>query len=153
MQKSHQHGFTLIELVMVLALIGVIASFSAAMSLSSLSKSAVTQERDLFVTLLLRGARAASLANIGGTAHGVQIDNTNHQYILFNGTTFTAGTASNRVIPYTNNTISITKNLPGETIVFEQLSGNVTSGDGILTISNGNTSQSIIIRSNGQIDW
>lgn len=152
MQKSRQHGFTLIELVMVLALIGVIASFSAVMSLSSLSKSAVTQERDLFVTLLLRGARAASLANIGGTAHGVQIDNTNHQYILFNGTTYTAGTASNRVIPYTNSAISIT-NSGGNTIVFEQLSGNVTSGDGTLTVSNGNTSQSIIIRSNGQIDW
>ena len=153
MQKSHQHGFTLIELVMVLALIGVIASFSAAMSLSSLSKSAVTQERDLFVTLLLRGARAASLANIGGTAHGVKIDNTNHQYILFDGTDPNAASANKRFIPYTNNAITINKNPPGDTIVFEQLSGNVTSGDGTLTISNGNTSQSIIIRSNGQIDW
>ena len=153
MQKSHQHGFTLIELVMVLALIGVIASFSAAMSLSSLSKSAVTQERDLFVTLLLRGARAASLANIGGTAHGVQIDNANHQYILFDGTDPNAASANKRFIPYTNNAITINKNPPGDTIVFEQLSGNVTSGDGTLTVSNGNTSQSIIIRSNGQIDW
>ena len=152
MQKSHQHGFTLIELVMVLALIGVIASFSAAMSLSSLSKSAVTQERDLFVTLLLRGARAASLANIGGTAHGVQIDNTNHQYILFNGTTYTAGAASNRVIPYTNSAISIT-NSAGNTIVFEQLSGSVATGAGTITISNGNSTQSIIIRAVGQIDW
>ena len=152
MQKSHQHGFTLIELVMVLALIGVIASFSAAMSLSSLSKSAVTQERDLFVTLLLRGARAASLANIGGTAHGVQIDNANHQYILFNGTTYTAGAASNRVIPYTNSAISIT-NSAGNTIVFEQLSGSVATGAGTITISNGNSTQSIIIRAVGQIDW
>ena len=152
MQKSHQHGFTLIELVMVLALIGVIASFSAAMSLSSLSKSAVTQERDLFVTLLLRGARAASLANIGGTAHGVQIDNANHQYILFNGTTYTAGAGSNRVIPYTNSAISIT-NSAGNTIVFEQLSGSVATGAGTITISNGNSTQSIIIRAVGQIDW
>ena len=142
----------MIELIIVIAMIGVIASFSAAMSLSSLTKSSVTQERDLFVTLLLRSTRAASLANLNNTAHGVQIDNTNHQYILFNGTTYTAGAASNRVIPYTNSALSVT-NTGGNTIVFEQLSGSATTGAGTITIGNGNTSQSIIIRSVGQIDW
>lgn len=142
----------MIELIIVIAMIGVIASFSAAMSLSSLTKSSVTQERDLFVTLLLRSTRAASLANLNNTAHGVEIDNTNHQYILFNGTTYTAGAASNRVIPYTNSALSVT-NTGGNTIVFEQLSGSATTGAGTITISNGNTSQSIIIRSVGQIDW
>jgi prepilin-type N-terminal cleavage/methylation domain-containing protein len=152
MKKIHQSGFTMIELIIVIALIGVVASFSAAMTLSSLSKSTVTQERDLFVTLLLRGARAASLANVGGTAHGVQIDNTNHQYILFNGTTYTAGAASNRVVPYTNSALSVS-NTGGNTIVFEQLSGSATTGAGTITISNGRMSQSIIIRNVGQIDW
>ena len=152
MPKTQRQGFTMIELIIVIAMIGVIASFSAAMSLSSLTKSSVTQERDLFVTLLLRSTRAASLANLNNTAHGVEIDNTNHQYILFNGTTYTAGAASNRVIPYTNSALSVT-NTGGNTIVFEQLSGSATTGAGTITISNGNTSQSIIIRSVGQIDW
>lgn len=152
MPKTQRQGFTMIELIIVIAMIGVIASFSAAMSLSSLTKSSVTQERDLFVTLLLRSTRAASLANLNNTAHGVQIDNTNHQYILFNGTTYTAGAASNRVIPYTNSALSVT-NTGGNTIVFEQLSGSATTGAGTITIGNGNTSQSIIIRSVGQIDW
>ena len=150
--EKHTHGFTLIELVLVIALVGIIVSFGATMSLSSLSQSNVTQERDLFVTLLLRGARAASLANVNEVSHGVQIDNTNHRYILFEGITYNASASSNRTVPYTNNVLNIS-NSGGDTIVFEQLSGNVITGTGTISISNGNANQNIIIRDVGQIDW
>jgi prepilin-type N-terminal cleavage/methylation domain-containing protein len=152
MKKVHTPGFSLIELILVMALIGIIASFSVVMTLGSLSKSAVTEERDLFVTLLLRSTRTASLANIDNVAHGVFIDNNNHQYILFNGTTFNSDDTKNRIIPYSNNTITF--HLNGRNpIVFEQLSGNVISGSSSIAIVNGNVTTTLTIRENGQIDW
>ena len=152
MRKAHQSGFTLIEVIIVLGLIGVIAAFGVAMSYSSLSSTSVTQERDLFVTLLLRGTRAAAIANLEETAHGVQIDNTNHRYILFDGTSYDEDATSNRSVPYTSEAIAIT-NTGGDTIVFKQLSGDVITGGGVITITNGSATQEITIRNSGQIDW
>jgi prepilin-type N-terminal cleavage/methylation domain-containing protein len=152
MQIIRTVGFSLIELVLVMALVGVVASFSVAMSMSSLAKNAVTQERDLFITLLLRSTRTAALANIDSVAHGVFIDNSSHQYTLFNGTTYNSSDPSNRVIPYSNNNLTFHSN-GGDTIIFEPLSGNVISGTGTIAIANGVATSTIIIRDNGQIDW
>jgi prepilin-type N-terminal cleavage/methylation domain-containing protein len=152
MRYRNAQGFTLVEVTIVLGLIGVIAAFGVAMSFSSLSQTTVTQERDLFVTLLLRSTRSAAVANLEESSHGVQIDNANNRYILFNGTTYVDGAASNRVIPYTNEAISI-DNTGGNTIVFEQLSGDVAVGSGTVVIANGDASAEIIIRESGQIDW
>jgi prepilin-type N-terminal cleavage/methylation domain-containing protein len=152
MYKTHQQGFSLIEVTIVLGLIGVIAAFGVAMSYSSLSKTSVTQERDLFVTLLLRGTRAAAIANMQETPHGVYIDDANNQYILFNGTTYSSSDPDNRTIPYTNDVITVT-NTGGSTVVFDQISGNVITGAGTISIGNGEATQQIIIRESGQIDW
>jgi prepilin-type N-terminal cleavage/methylation domain-containing protein len=152
MKNSSQSGFSLIEITIVLGLIGVIAAFGVAMSFSSLSNTSVTQERDLFVTLLLRGTRSAAIANMGEVAHGVQIDNANHRYILFTGTTYNSSDPNNRSIPYTNDAITV-GSTGGDTIVFEQLSGKVTTGAGTISIGNGSATQEITIRNSGQIDW
>lgn len=149
-------GFTLIEITIVLALVGVIAAFGVAMSYSSLSQTTVTQERDLFVTLLLRATRAAAIANMEEAPHGVYIDDVNNRYILFTGTDPNAVNANPRYIPYTNDVITV-GSTGGDTIVFEQLSGKVIDGViggvGTISISNGNATQGIIIRESGQIDW
>lgn len=156
MTKAGQSGFTLIEITIVLGLVGVIAAFGVAMSYSSLSQTTVTQERDLFVTLLLRGTRAAAIANMEEAAHGVYIDDANNRYILFKGTDPNGVNASPRYIPYTNDTITV-GSTGGDTIVFEQLSGKVIDGVmggvGTISISNGDATQEIIIRESGQIDW
>ncbi len=150
MQRSA--GFTIIELTLVIALIAVIASFGAAMTLSSLSKSVVTQERDLFVTLLLRGTRAAALANLNESPHAIYIDNANHQYVQFEGTTYDENGASNREIPFSSDAVTV-NNSGGDTIVFDQLSGNVSEGAGTITIQNSAATAEITISSVGQIDW
>jgi prepilin-type N-terminal cleavage/methylation domain-containing protein len=152
MRYSNAQGFTLIEVTIVLGLIGVIAAFGVAMSFSSLSRTTVTQERDLFVTLLLRSTRSAAIANLEESPHGVQIDNTNGRYILFNGTVYDENDTKNRAIPYVSDVITVS-NTGGNTIVFDQLSGDVTTGAGTITISNGTVAQEIIIRESGQIDW
>jgi prepilin-type N-terminal cleavage/methylation domain-containing protein len=152
MKKASHSGFTLIEVTIVLGLIGVIAAFGVSMSFSSLSRATVTQERDLFVTLLLRSTRSAAIANMAESAHGVQIDNDNNRYILFTGTAYDENNVGNRVIPYISEVITVS-NTGGDTIVFEQLSGDVATGAGTIAISNGTAVQEIIIRESGQIDW
>jgi type II secretory pathway pseudopilin PulG len=151
MQKSAL-GFSVIELVLVLALVGVVALFSISLGMDSIGRSAVVTERDLFVSLLLRGARAASLANLKEVSHGIYLDNGAHQYVLFDGTNYDPYATTNRAIPYTNGNIAVS-NTGGETIVFEQLSGNVIAGAGTITISNSAKNQSVVIRDTGQIDW
>ena len=148
---SHK-GFTLLEILIVLGLMSMIALFGVAMSYSSISRSSVLQERDLFVSLLLSGARAQALANIHEVSHGIRIDNTLHQYILFEGDAYDDFPASHRSTAYTNENITIT-NTGGNDIVFEQLSGNVLSGAGTITVSDNHATQKIFINEVGQINW
>lgn len=145
-------GFTYIEILIVMALVGVIASFTMAFGIGSIARSSVTQERDLFVTLLLRGARAEAIANAGETAHGIYIDNSNHRYQLFQGTHYSASDPNNREVKYTSDHISITPS-NGNEILFEQRSGNVTVGAGTIMLTNGEATQVISINAVGQIDW
>ena len=153
MRHSKQKGFTYIELIMVVGLIGIILAFGMVMDMGSIGRSSVNQERDLFVSLLLSGARAKAMANVGGVSHGIHIDNDNHRYILFEGDEYIEGHAGNRISPYTNEHITITHSDDAENIIFERLSGDVTEGVGILTISGNNVEQNIGINAVGQIDW
>ena len=149
MSHSRTQGFSMIEVILVLALIGVIALFSIGLTFNSLGRSAVAQERDLFVSLLLRGARAAAIANINESSHGIHIDNDLNEYVLFQGTTYNASASTNRTISFTSDNIDVT----GATdIVFEQLSGDVAN-EVTLALASGEQTSSIIIRETGQIDW
>jgi len=152
MYTNHHRGFTYIELLVVVALFGIILSFGMAMNLGSISRTSMLQERDLFVSLLLTGARAQALANIDEKPHGIYIDNDAHEYILFEGTDYTEGAAINRVTSFTSDTLTIT-NTGGNTILFEQLSGDVSEGVGTITISGNGATQYITINAVGQINW
>lgn len=153
MKKNLHKGFTYIELLMVVGLIGIILAFGMVMDLGSIARSGVLQERDLFVSLLLTGARAQALANVGNTSHGIHIDNTHHRYILFEGDTYTEGAANNRITPFTSEHITIEHSDDAENILFERLSGDVSEGAGTLTIRGNGVEQQIIITDVGQIDW
>lgn len=153
MKNSIQKGFTYIELLVVVALFGIILSFGMVMNLGSVARSGVLQERDLFVSLLLTGARAQALANVGNTSHGIHIDNAQHRYILFEGDNYSEGAAHNRITPFTSEHITITHSADAENVLFERLSGDVHEGAGILTISGNGVTQQIIITDVGQIDW
>ncbi len=150
-----QRGFTFIELILVLGLVGVLAAFSMVMSMSTLSRSSALETRDLFVTLLLQNARSEALANIDARSHGVYIDNRCHRFIRFADTTYAPPSDcahDPEAIPYPTDRISIT-NTGGDIIVFEQLSGNVIVGEGTVTLTNGAETLDITLRNSGQIDW
>lgn len=153
MTHTPPRGFTFIELIIVVGLIGILLTFSMAVSFSSISRSSVIQERDLFVALLLTGTRAKAIANVNQTSHGIHIDNANNRYILFEGTTFSPSATTNRITPYTNPNITIHNTAVGDDIIFAQLSGNVLAGVGTLTFAVGSTTQEVEINSAGRINW
>ena len=153
MGDIQQKGFTYIELLMVIGIIGVILSFGIVMNIDSVTRTSILQERDLVVSLLLASARAQALANVDDVSHGIHIDNTNHRYVFFKGNNYVEDATSNRITPFTSEHITITHSSGATDILFERLSGNVSAGAGTLIISGNGMEQRITITDVGQIDW
>lgn len=160
MKKHHYNGFTYIELVIVVGLIGSILAFGMVMNIGSVGRSVVTQERDVFISLLLYGARAKAMANADQMSHGVHIDNTCKRYILFEGTPpypplppdGTCSPKDSREIAFMSNSTYVTIH-GGNDIVFDRLSGEVGQGVGTISISAHNATSTIELSSTGRINW
>ncbi|MBY0310189.1 type II secretion system GspH family protein [Patescibacteria group bacterium] len=145
-------GFTLIELLIVMSLLAVIAAFSAPLSLTSLSHSTLLQERDVLVSLVLMNARSAALVNRDRSAQGVFIDQTNRQYVLFNGSTYTQGAPSNRLIPFISQSVAVS-NSGGDTIIFAPHTGTIIKGAGTISVGSGIATHTVTTNDVGMIDW
>ena len=159
-------GFTLIEVMIVIALIIIIASIGFFFSLDSYRSYYFHSDRDILVSALQR-ARAEAVGNTcggpsctDGKPHGVAIRPADHpnSYVLFQ----TENTASPRYASRTaedkNMDILLDANpnvaIGGVTeIVFTQLSANANPYGSIsLTDSTGRTS-TISVNNAGQIIW
>ncbi len=150
--SSDKHGFTLIEILVVVALLAAILGFGIIMSFSSISQANVHHERDQ-VAMLLTSARAKSLANVNETAHGLRVTSTS--YILFDAP-FVGGAPTNKILPRGTGITVVSSLAPGDCttceVVFEQLSGKVATAQS-LTLSD--TTKTVLIELNqaGRIDW
>jgi prepilin-type N-terminal cleavage/methylation domain-containing protein len=151
--QATERGFTFIELLIVIALVGTILSFSMVMGMDSITHANVKGERDLLVSLVLMGARSHAIANINGTAHGVHIDTDTHTYVLFEGDSYDADASTNRTINFTNDAIDVLHTGGASDIVFEQLSGDVIRGVGTITITQGSTALTVELNEAGRINW
>lgn len=152
MSRHKQSGFTYIETLMVVGLLSLILTFGMSMSIDSIGRSSVYEERDLIVSLLLIGARSHAMANKESSAHGVHIDSARKKYVLFTGDTYIEGASHNHVIDFTSNHLFVTHS-GGDDIVFAPLSGDVVTGVGTITVSGGGVTQHIRLNRVGQIDW
>jgi len=138
-------GFTAIEILVVVAIIALLASVGTIMGFDTIGRASVHSERDLFVSLLT-SARARALANVNESAHGIQI-NTN-DFTIFE-VPLSGVVTNQRVIARSSNiTIAV-----GTSIIFDQLRANVSTGVGSYTMSDGTQTASVIINSEGRIDW
>jgi prepilin-type N-terminal cleavage/methylation domain-containing protein len=146
-------GFTLIELILVIGLLGIVLSFNVAISLSVVAQSSVVDERENFLSLVLLRARSHALANMHETSHGVRIDAEHAQYILFEGTSFNPSASNNIVIPFTNENNTVNHSSDATDIIFEQLSADVIAGAGKVTIQNGEEKVAVDIYPSGGINW
>ncbi len=150
-RRSFTCGFTYIELLIVVALLGIVLSVSIPFSMSSLSQTTIIEERDVLVSLVLISARSHALANINQTSHGVHIDTAQHEYTLFQGNVFNPSDIANKKIPFGNENITVSSS--GADIIFEALSGNVIRGVGVVTLTHEDTSLEVTLNEVGQINW
>ncbi len=112
------NGFSLIEIVIVIALVGVIATTGIVFGLDSHSRFLCRTERDTLIALLAE-ARSRSINNYRTVSHGVHIEE--EKYVLFFGELYLSTVPTNET---TLRSSSIEVFSPSE-IVFEQLTGNL----------------------------
>jgi prepilin-type N-terminal cleavage/methylation domain-containing protein len=138
-------GFSLIEIIIVIALLAVVASFSSLFSTDSISRSYALSERDLLVSLLTQ-IRVKALSNIDEQPHSLHVQADN--YVMYEGTTYNASNPTNHIIPK----ISKAQIQGLDTITFEQLTANVPHG-GTLHIINDMETYDIEVNEVGRINW
>ena len=144
-----ERGFTLIEIMVAAAVMGLIMGVGTWMSFSALADSSFNAETDLIVALLQK-ARARSMSNMFQSAHGLYFDTS--RYVLFRGTTYNPADPSNEAYP--QNTSVSRSGPPAGTVVFQQLSGMVDAAQaGTIALSQDTRSATITINTQGSIDW
>ena len=154
---NSQSGITLIEIIVVMALITMMATLTLATSMDSFRGYSYRNERDAIVNSLQR-ARSQAISNIclgtctTGMPHGVHFNA--NSYTIFQGIDYASRDIIADEIIRMNPAISAT----GPTdIIFAELSGDVTATpagalDLIVKDTTGHTS-TITLNSEGQIKW
>jgi prepilin-type N-terminal cleavage/methylation domain-containing protein len=142
---SDIRGLTLIEILVVLGILSVLATFGYLVTMDFYKGYAFNAERNIIVSILQK-ARSQSLANINESAHGVHFDP--GQYVIFQGASYNSGAGFNQITPAA---FGIGHSGVAD-IVFAQLSGDVNPG-GSLILSDGKRSAVISVNNEGRINW
>lgn len=143
-----KQGFTLIEILVAVAVVGVIIGFGMTIDLSSL-RSDTFQAEETTIVSALQKARSRSMANMYESVHGFCYIAPN--YILFRGrTTCLPTSGTDETIP-ANINIASNASSSFPTFVFTQLSGTTTGAT--IHITDGTKSDDIIINNEGTINW
>jgi prepilin-type N-terminal cleavage/methylation domain-containing protein len=142
-----RRGFTLIEIVIVVAILSMLMGVGLFMSMDSYRGALSRSERDTIVSLLLR-ARSRSMANIFNSSWGVCYVAPN--YMLFRGTVCDPTATTNEALPAGKN-VTITGLAQASPVVFTQLSGSTVAAT-VTVVQSGKTS-TISINHEGAIIW
>jgi Tfp pilus assembly protein FimT len=147
------HGFTIIEIGLVIALLSIIGTFSLMLSMDNYRASSFNNDRNMVISLLQK-ARSQAVNNMclgaactEGVAHGLHIET--GSYTIFQGTAYNPADALNEKI-----SMPPTLTFSGlANVVFTELSGSPVAA-GTITLSDGMGHTSTIdINSEGRIAW
>jgi prepilin-type N-terminal cleavage/methylation domain-containing protein len=138
-------GFTLLEILVVIAIFTVLIALGLFMSMETLRGALSRSERDTVVSLLER-ARSRAMANIGQSPWGMCYLAPN--YVVFKGTACSAATAVDTVAA---NPGTATTGLLPPGIVFSQLAGTTTPAS--VTVTQSGRTSAITINYEGAIIW
>ncbi len=137
-------GFTLIELIVVVAILSILATFGFLVSLDFYRSYAFNSERDTVVSLLQK-ARSDALNNVGQVPHGLHFEN--NKYVLFDRAIFGSLQSQDQIIPAD---IYISHGVPTD-VVFIQLSGDTVPQT--ISLNDNRRSAVITLNANGMINW
>lgn len=141
-----KNGFTLIELLVVVAIAIMISGLGLVINLDFYKIYALNLERDIVINIFIK-ARNRATSNFNESRYGI--------YINFDGyTVFQGSSYASRNQTYDElikRSRSITSSGLQE-IVFEQLTGNLTTNTGDVILSNNAKSINISLNSEGRIN-
>lgn len=138
-------GFTLIEIIIVMAIFSALAAIGTFFNFSFYGSSSLQADADIFTSSLQR-ARSRAVNNINESRHGLYIDSS--EYILFQGDSFvTRNPSLDEPVSRNPNLIFI-----GPTaVVFSQLSGD-SSFQGDIVITSGFKTATVSLNYAGRIN-
>lgn len=151
-------GFSLLEVLLVMSLLGIVAGTGLFMSMESLRGYAFRNEREMIVSVLQK-ARSQALSNLclgacpleAGRPHGVYFGAAG-EYIIFQGDDYNSRDQSADEIIAANSALSYDA-ASARQVTFAQLSGSVVSPGAVKISDSAGRSASIAINGAGQIDW
>jgi prepilin-type N-terminal cleavage/methylation domain-containing protein len=141
----YSRGFTLIEMLVVLAIAGLIASAGLPVSWELYRQNAFQDEFQLFVHIIGL-ARSESLNNENGAAHGVFISD--DAYTLFAGDSYDPHNPTNERFPR-NTAIAASG---GSTVIFAPITADSESQE-TFTFTSYAESQTLSVGPEGELDW
>ena len=136
-QKEKTAGFTLFELVLVIAVIGVMASI-VVISFSGFRTGQTIPTAVDEITSLLQKAESDTLSGLGGNQYGVHLQS--DRAVLFSGTTYSSTSTSNIAIINDSNIAIASTTLQGggSEVLFNKLTGE-TADYGTFIVKNTST--------------
>lgn len=153
---NDNHGFTLIEILVVMGMIAVIASLGLFMSMGSFQGSSFRNERSNVISALYK-ARSQAINNVcvgatctSGISHGVHFET--GKFTIFQGISWSDISHDSGLdeIIEINPTIQITGLVD---VIFAKLSGDVSAPGNLIMKDTGTNTSTISINSEGQITW
>ena len=139
-------GFTLIEVLIVMAIIAFIAVIGMITSLDTLNRYIFRSDTDKVVSLLQK-ARSSAMNNVNEKEYGVVLDDPDN-LILFRET---LGTSYDYKVEKSKTATYKLDDCPDKQAVFERLTGN--TADCIIEIIDGNKASTITINNQGGINY
>ena len=147
----NKKGFTLIEVLVVIGILGMILAFGFVTSLGSFKRNTFQTEQSILVSVLEK-ARSYSLNNMFESPHGVCYIDPN--YVIFKGAVCILSSTNELVLANANIASSSdfsTSLSPAAPIIFSQLTGNTSSTT--IYMTDGIKSAYININNEGTINW
>lgn len=154
-QRRFEYGFTLVELIIIMALFSMVAAFSFPYFRSQTVQYQLEASSDELYGML-RQAQSRAMSGYNASSWGIHWDT--DTYTLFSGDDYdTRDTIHDQVIPLApsitiHTTVSVSGALYPEDVVFHELTG-TTDADGIITIvSSISDTQQYSVEPQGQIE-
>ena len=149
MKKRHINGFTALEVLIVIAILGVLLATIVPSFLSFRQKSILNTETMELITTISR-ARLLSISSKNDQQFGVHFES--GKVVLFQGITYTTGASTNEehIFDPALTLSSIAVNGGGSEVVFQKVTGATTQNATTTLLVTGTTaSTTVVVRQSG----